>query len=122
VLVQPSPYGTDERLILDLLREHQLSQGIMLRAILVVHVDTITPEQLHKMDAMGVRGLRVNMQASGHATTDEILKQAVLKTAAAITNAGLGRRWFIQLYISGNMWNGMSILLKSVYAILKYCT
>ncbi|MFN3376229.1 MAG: amidohydrolase family protein [Burkholderiaceae bacterium] len=56
VLVQPSVYGTDNRLILDAL---QASSG---RHRAVVVVDESTPQaDLQKMHTLGVRGIRFNL-------------------------------------------------------------
>ncbi|HEX2545050.1 MAG TPA: amidohydrolase family protein [Ramlibacter sp.] len=56
VLVQPSVYGTDNRLMLDTLA----ADPVNLRGVAVVAPD-VPQQQLHDLHAAGVRGLRVNL-------------------------------------------------------------
>jgi len=56
VLVQPSVYGTDNSAMLEAMR----TAGKALRGVAVVE-DTITVDELTKLDAAGVRGVRVNI-------------------------------------------------------------
>jgi 2-pyrone-4,6-dicarboxylate lactonase len=56
VLVQPSVYGTDNRALLDALRE----AGPAFRAVAVVE-DSIEEAELARMHAAGVRGVRCNI-------------------------------------------------------------
>lgn len=56
VLVQPSIYGTDNRLLLDTLA----SNTSQFRGVAVADVD-VTPEELKCWHAAGIRGLRVNL-------------------------------------------------------------
>lgn len=57
VLVQPSVYGTDNDVLLDALARHPEQ----LRGIAVVRPDS-TVEALRRLDALGVRGLRINLR------------------------------------------------------------
>jgi hypothetical protein len=54
--VQPSTYGTDNRLVLDSLKEF----GASARAIVVVK-DDIADADLNSMHDLGVRGVRFNL-------------------------------------------------------------
>jgi predicted TIM-barrel fold metal-dependent hydrolase len=88
VLVQPSAYGTDNRCMLDALREI----GPCARAVVVI--DSHTSDQaLHDMHAAGVRGVRVNLETSGK--NDPNAAKAVLQETAARV-APLG--WHVQIY------------------------
>lgn len=67
VLTQPSVYGTDNRLILDTLRE----QRYRLRAIAVVDPQ-VSDAELGRMDALGVRGIRINLADPGERPFDSV--------------------------------------------------
>lgn len=56
VLVQPSVYGTDNTVMLEAMR----TAGNRLRGVAVVE-DDIPDDELEKLDAAGVRGVRVNI-------------------------------------------------------------
>lgn len=58
VIVQPSLYGTDNRLLLDALTAF----GTQARGIAVIRPD-IADAELHAMDVAGVRGVRFNMSS-----------------------------------------------------------
>ncbi len=60
VLTQPSVYGTDNSLLLDALRE----SPDRLRGVVTVD-ESITDAALAEMDALGVRGIRVNLVDRG---------------------------------------------------------
>jgi D-galactarolactone isomerase len=68
VLVQPSTYGTDNRCHLDALAAF----GPSARMVAVVN-DTVATEELKRMHALGVRGIRFNL-ATGGATTAEMIE------------------------------------------------
>ncbi|WP_129142027.1 amidohydrolase family protein [Modicisalibacter coralii] len=63
VLVQPSVYGTDNRRLLDALREAR-EAGVERRGIAVVDA-SVTDAQLRDMHDLGVRGIRVNLLFPG---------------------------------------------------------
>lgn len=65
VLVQPSSYGTDNRLLLAALRE----AGQHARGVAVVHPDI---EDLGALHEAGVRGIRVNLVQAGATTLDMV--------------------------------------------------
>lgn len=57
VIVQPSFYGTDNSALVSALE----ALGCNGRGVAVVEPDTVTPEDLERLDVAGVRGLRVNL-------------------------------------------------------------
>jgi D-galactarolactone isomerase len=68
VIVQPSTYGTDNRITLDALAAF----GPEARAVAVVN-DGVADAELKRMDALGVRGIRFNLAQAG-ATTAEMIE------------------------------------------------
>jgi D-galactarolactone isomerase len=68
VLVQPSTYGTDNRAHLEALA----SFGPSARMVAVVS-DTVSADELNRMHAAGVRGIRFNLAQAG-ATTPEMME------------------------------------------------
>ncbi len=68
VVVQPSTYGTDNRCHLDALAAF----GSTARMVAVVN-DGVSTEELKRMHALGVRGIRFNLAQAG-ATTPEMIE------------------------------------------------
>jgi D-galactarolactone isomerase len=68
VLVQPSTYGTDNRGHLDALAAF----GSTARMVAVVN-DSVSTEELKRLHALGVRGVRFNLAQAG-ATTPEMIE------------------------------------------------
>src|SRR5207244_12834533 len=68
VLVQPSTYGTDNRCHLEALAAF----GPSARMVAVVD-DSVSTEELKRMHALGVRGIRFNLAQAG-ATTPEMME------------------------------------------------
>ena len=100
VVVQPSSYGTDNRCLLDALAQF----GARARGVAVVDT-TVTDDELHRLHAAGVRGIRFNLVQTG-ATTVEM----VAPLAARIAPLG----WHVQVHalpalIVGNaaLWRGL---------------
>ena len=88
VIVQPSPYGTDNSCTVDALRV----LGNRARGVAVI--DSVTPEKdLWRMHDAGVRGVRLNLQTQGQ--NDAVQAGRLLDEAAARV-APLG--WHVQLY------------------------
>jgi D-galactarolactone isomerase len=83
VIVQPSTYGTDDRVTLDALA----SFGPEARAVAVVN-DSVPDAELKRMDTLGVRGIRFNLAQAG-ATTAEMIEPLSKRVN------GLG--WHIQI-------------------------
>jgi predicted TIM-barrel fold metal-dependent hydrolase len=77
VLVQPSPYGTDNSLIIDLLKYHSThcpKPHRELRAIAVFNETQVSVDQLKEWNEIGVRGFRINNEASSNGVNYEHLK------------------------------------------------
>lgn len=104
VLVLPSPYGNLNESILDLLQKGE-GDG-KLRGIVVLEKEQMGKKELMEMNRIGVRGVRLNMVSSGGSVTVDALTKALTETAGLITNAGLGGKWWIQLFIPGHFWEG----------------
>src|ERR1051325_4159022 len=68
VLIQPSTYGTDNRCHLDALAAF----GPTARMVAVVN-DSVSTDELKRMHALGVRGIRFNLAQAG-ATTPEMME------------------------------------------------
>lgn len=62
VLVQPSPYGNDNRCLLDALSVLGPERA---RGIAVLDPDEITPQRIATFHAAGIRGLRCNFRTTG---------------------------------------------------------
>lgn len=105
VLVQASPYGADNLLNLAILKNHSEwghDAKRQLRAIAVFDESNMTDKTLREWDRLGVRGFRINNEASGNGSNIESLNQRIVKTserARAFTN------WKCQLFISGTDWD-----------------
>lgn len=101
VLVQPSTYGTDNSLVLDLLRNHSQPESL-LRAIAVIDPEQVHDDELNEMDVLGVRGVRINTQASTSDDAYEDLRKAITSTVDKVARF---KHWKCQLYISGESWD-----------------
>lgn len=88
VVVQPSPYGTDNACTVDALRR----LGDRARGVAVVDGET-GDAALRELHAAGVRGVRVNLETAG--VDDPAIARARLEVAAARV-APLG--WHVQTY------------------------
>ncbi len=86
VVVQPSLYGTDNRCMLDAVRE----LGPRARAIAVID-DNVADRELDAMQRGGVRGVRLDLETAGQA--DPAAIRAQLWAAGARIS---GRDWHIQ--------------------------
>jgi predicted TIM-barrel fold metal-dependent hydrolase len=96
VLVQPSIYGTDNSCLLASLEKLGPSRG---RGVVVVDPATIQPETLDEWHAVGVRGLRVNLQSVGTVMEPSELEETLLRHA----EIARPRNWIIEVYIPLNM-------------------
>jgi predicted TIM-barrel fold metal-dependent hydrolase len=90
VLVQPSVYGTDNSCHLDALRR----LGSRARGVMVIGKDT-SQNQLDEMAAIGVRGVRLNLETIVGGAFDASAAKAVLDNAIEKLR---GRNWHIQIY------------------------
>ncbi|KAM0077256.1 hypothetical protein ACKRZS_010560 [Fusarium odoratissimum] len=104
VLVQPSPYDTDNRVLLHSLQKLNSSFAISARGIAVVNVFDITRDELLQMHQAGVRGLRINLQSDGKGVDLEKLKQTLLVAAEKIQDlAG----WRLQIFAPAATWDDL---------------
>lgn len=71
VVVQPSTYGFDNRCTLDAVRRF----GESARAIVVADA-AITDEELARLDAAGVRGIRFNLALASGASLEDLIRMA----------------------------------------------
>lgn len=102
VIVQSSPYGTDNSLILDKLAELQAEKPEReVRAIAVIDHDNITNSELDRMQELWVRGIRVNTEATGVNVDYNKVRGQIEKAAMKIS--GL-ENWLCQVFVSGDNW------------------
>ncbi|KAF7527323.1 hypothetical protein G7054_g10523 [Neopestalotiopsis clavispora] len=101
VLVQPSPYKTDNKVLLAALSQLQSDASVIARGIAVVDLDSITKNELKDMHDAGIRGLRLNLQADGRDVDMELLQRNMQKAADLIKNLP---NWKLQIYCRGSMW------------------
>lgn len=102
ILVQPSPYGTDNSLILDKLAELQSAKAQReVRAIAVIDPDNITDSELDHMQELGVRGIRVNTEATGENVDYGKVRTQIEKAATRVSRL---YNWRCQLFVSGDNW------------------
>jgi predicted TIM-barrel fold metal-dependent hydrolase len=98
VLVTPSVYGTDNRCIVDAVR--QLGS----RARGVVVIDRTTPEAaLDDMAAAGVRGIRLNLTQAGISDP-----AAALRGFQAAADRAAARKWHVQINTSLSVIDALS--------------
>ncbi|KAI0387233.1 hypothetical protein F5Y04DRAFT_98 [Hypomontagnella monticulosa] len=102
VLVQPSPYGTDNHVLLTTLCQLHEDGFRNARAIAVFDPNTISDHELNRMHEFGVRGLRLNLQASGGQVDNAALIDG-LKTAADRIKTMPG--WKVQIYCPAETWD-----------------
>ena len=91
VLIQPSVYGTDNSAHLDAIRQLGPARA---RGVAVIGAGTGMAE-LDTMHAVGMRGIRVNLETGG--TTDPAVAKRILDTSAKQIE---GRPWHMQVYAS----------------------
>jgi predicted TIM-barrel fold metal-dependent hydrolase len=85
VIVQPSTYGTDNSCTLDAMAQI----GLTARAVAVVDT-TVSEEELKRLDALGVRGIRFNLVQAG-ATSIEMVEPL----SRGVNNLG----WHVQIHM-----------------------
>lgn len=90
VIVQPSIYGSDNRLLVDsLLALDSAARGV------AVADDDVTDAELARLHDAGVRGLRVNLESTGASDA-----AAVSRALSAWAGRLAGQGWHIQVYAS----------------------
>lgn len=94
VLVQPSIYGLDNSCLLDALRDLGPRRG---RAVVAVDPEAPPkPEVLAEWHALGVRGVRLNLESVGRKLSAEELERTLRQYAYILRPLG----WVLQLYVS----------------------
>lgn len=91
VLVQPTYYGTDNRLLLDVLR----AEPNRIRAVVQVE-DDVTDADLDTCHAAGVRAIRLDLFSRAEWPVPELI--AYIESMAALTRP---RGWHLQFYTPG---------------------
>ncbi len=104
VIVQPSPYGADNRCTLDALAR----LGNAGRAVAVIDAST-TDDELRAMHDAGVRGVRVNLETTGKHDPDYAREQL---SWAARRVARLG--WHVQTYTNLPTLSALADFLPSL--------
>lgn len=108
VLVQPSIYGFDNSCLLDALRGLGPRRG---RGVVVVdHEAPPSLEVLREWHALGVRGVRLNMQSVGRELTAEELERTLRRYADIVRPLG----WVLQLYVSMETMAGLEVIIPSL--------
>jgi predicted TIM-barrel fold metal-dependent hydrolase len=92
VIVQPSPYGTDNRCTLDAAVALNAGGADVARAVVVID-DAATTTELRQMHAAGARGVRVNMETS-HFNDAGAAKSVLADVADRVSALG----WHVQIY------------------------
>ena len=110
VLVQPSPYGTDNTVLLSTLRRIRESKDRLreVRAIAVFDPVSTSDDELDRMHNLGVRGLRLNLQASGGQVDYAALKESLIGAANRVKHLP---GWKIQIYCPAQAWDSMDHLI-----------
>jgi predicted TIM-barrel fold metal-dependent hydrolase len=111
ILVQPSPYGTDNHVLLQSLRQLQKNPKIVVRGIAVVDVLQVTDVDLVQMHQVGVRGLRLNLQSAGKGVNLEQLKLTLLTASQKIQHLP---GWRLQVFAPAAVWSGMAPVSMSM--------
>ena len=90
VLVQPSVYGTDNRLIEEALRDPPA--GLALRGVAVLEAD-VADAELERLHALGFRGIRINTASA----TQGLALDRAASLAARIRELGWHLQFFVDL-------------------------
>lgn len=91
VLVQPSPYGSDNACLLAALNR----LGDKARGVAVIDPDRTPDSELDALDRAGVRSVRVNLEAHGNRDP-----RAAERALDAVSRRIAGRGWNIQVFAS----------------------
>ncbi|MDP4023580.1 amidohydrolase family protein [Methylobacterium sp. NEAU 140] len=100
VVVQPSTYGTDNRLLVDSVKAF----GASARGVAMLDA-TVSAEELKRLDAAGIRGVRFGTRLPGGASMDDMVP-----VARRIADLG----WHIQLVSDGDKIVELAEVLKGL--------
>ncbi|CAK7212649.1 hypothetical protein SCUCBS95973_001535 [Sporothrix curviconia] len=92
VLVQPSCYGNDNSCMLNALRQLGPRRA---RAVIAFDPATTSAAQLQAFHALGVRGVRINLQSVGKTLDAATLRATLQAYADAVRPLG----WVVQVYV-----------------------
>jgi Predicted metal-dependent hydrolase of the TIM-barrel fold len=101
VIVQPSPYGSDNRCLLDALRRLN-GAG---RGVAVIN-ETTSDETLAAMHEAGVRGVRVNLETAGQ-HDPKAARLALMCAAERVARLG----WHVQIYTNLRTLAGLADMI-----------
>lgn len=107
VIIQPSTYGLDNRLLTEGIAELGLSRA---RGVAVVNT-SVPDAELKKLHAAGVRGIRFNLVQAGATTLDMVAPLS--KRVAALG-------WHIQIHASGEQIVAAKSLWDSVHCPIVF--
>jgi len=108
VIVQPSPYGTDNTCLLDALRQ----LGDSGRGVAVIN-DATPDDALWSMQRAGVRGVRVNLETAGvHDTA--LARRTLQRAAERVTPLG----WHVQTYVNLETFAALTDVLAELPTML----
>ncbi|MCS0496535.1 amidohydrolase family protein [Ancylobacter sp. MQZ15Z-1] len=99
VIVQASPYGTDNACLLDALAQ----LGPQARGVAVLSGD-VDEETLHALHDRGVRGVRLNVATGGGAVDRGDIARDLTATAERIAPMG----WHLQIYAAMDLLAGLA--------------
>ncbi|WP_167002872.1 amidohydrolase family protein [Comamonas sp. Tr-654] len=105
VLVQPSGYGTDNRCLVDALKQLGPQRA---RGVAVVDVDKVSAAEIEQLHAVGVRSIRLNLEVKGEHSSDRA--KAALQSALKVVAA---KQWSIQIYADLNLIEALADVLAS---------
>lgn len=100
VIVQPSPYGTDNQRVLDGMAQ----SPIPMRGVVAVKAD-VTDAELIKMHSAGVRAIRINLVFDAN---------AAVKTAIIMAPRLRELGWHIQFLVDVSVWDDMVVTVAQL--------
>ena len=111
VFVQPSAYGRDNTCMLDAMREVNARRGPVCRGIVDIGDDT-TDDELARMHAIGVRGVRINFSPikPREAGLAAALRPRVLRLGARLAEIG----WQLDFLMPGWLTSDMMGTLREL--------
>jgi predicted TIM-barrel fold metal-dependent hydrolase len=109
VIVQPSPYGEDNRCTLDGIARLGAEWGIEARGVAVIDPARITDEELAALHQGGIRGARVNLETSGHTDTGAA-QRAVRAVSERVAHLG----WHVQTYTNLAVIDGLAEIVAKL--------
>lgn len=100
VLVQPSPYHTDNSVLKKILQGLK-AQNKRSFGIAVVEIEQVSDTELEELHELGVRGIRLNLVSDGKEIDLPLLKTTLQRAADRVKQLP---GWMIQVFIPGKVW------------------